>query len=244
LRLADGVVATGNHLRTKLGVRPENAVEADEVEVGRGHQSAEPGDEVQRIQHYRLRPVGPNAFHVVAYAAILEDVQAVLSQRGPGDVLAKPLEPFTVATVEASGRVYADPVDPGYQVVFASAFARVLASTGTAGGGSGLVEQAQARSSGALAEQVSPPGRGMVAAEQNRLLSGEVSRFEQLIARFALLEQPSVRPQHLSDSRGGAGGHAQDIFMAERRQRVELELLAVRILHIYTIKRERMGVYV
>ena len=87
-------------------------MEADEVEVGRGQKTAEPDDEVQGVEQNRLRPIGPNAFHVVAHATILEDMHPVLSQRGPGDVLAKPLEPFTVATVEASSRVYAHPVAP------------------------------------------------------------------------------------------------------------------------------------
>jgi len=81
LWLADGVIATRYHLGAKPGVRPENAMEADEVEVGRGQKTAEPDDEVQGVEQNRLRPIGPNAFHVVAHATILEDMHPVLSQR-------------------------------------------------------------------------------------------------------------------------------------------------------------------
>ena len=192
-------------------------------------------------------PVGPDAFHIVAHAAVFEDVQAVLCQRGPGDVLAEPLEPFAVTTVDAGRRVHADRIDPGHQAIFIGILAGVLAAARAAGGGSGRVEQAQGGSSGAFGEQIAPPGGCIVAAQQHRLLDGEVVWFEHLIALFALFalfSEPAMRSQHLSDSPGGAGSHGDDIFVAERRQWMELELFAVRILYVYTIERERVRVHI
>ena len=66
-------------------------MEANSVEVERGHQGAEPVVEVQGVEHDYPRPFGRNAFQVVTHAAILEEVQPVPDQRGPGD-----LEPVIV----------------------------------------------------------------------------------------------------------------------------------------------------
>ncbi len=115
--------------------------------------------------------------------------------------------------------MYADPADPGQQVVVAGL---LLGAARGAGGGClcpGRAQQPQAGSSGALGQQVATAGRGLLAAQQYRLLYGEVVWFESVIA---LLDQPAIRHQQLPYPRGGARSHAGDIFMVERGQRVQL----------------------
>jgi site-specific DNA recombinase len=61
---------TGDRSDSQLHSGGEYAVEPGEVEVGRGHQGAEPGDEVERVEHDGARAIGPRPLHVVAHPAV------------------------------------------------------------------------------------------------------------------------------------------------------------------------------
>ncbi len=93
-------LAAEDDLGARGRVRGEDAVVAEHVKPRRRDEGAEPRDEVEGVEQDGVGAVFPRGLEGEADAPIGVELEALLVERGSGDVAAEPLEALSVAAVD------------------------------------------------------------------------------------------------------------------------------------------------
>jgi hypothetical protein len=84
------------------------------MEARRRDQCDEPRDQIERIQHHRVRPISPGVLEAIHQAlAIRRELEPLLSDWRSRDVPTQPLESTTISTVDRRTCVYVDATNFG-----------------------------------------------------------------------------------------------------------------------------------
>jgi hypothetical protein len=139
----------------------EDPREADEMHPRLRNEGAEPGDELDRLEHDGARAIAPRPLHRVAKAAVAYALEALGGERGSGEVSAELKERLSVAPIDDALGVNAKAIDLRDERV-------VLGLVGTGG-----VDEAQGGLTGSRPESGAALHRGGMHLGEHRLVLSE-----------------------------------------------------------------------